>query len=132
PGEFLLQAKRGIAPSMQCAYVDRLEPTPDEETFLARTAGACRPASLGAPAALSRAQSHDITALREQVAWMRERRYQCGAERSQGGTRPLGLWIEPHERPEPGSTERSKLCTPKEALAFRPGCMSPGSNASRR
>jgi putative transposase len=66
---------------LQRACIYRLDATPQQETFLAQTAGACRALynlaleqrrhwRLGRKITL-RTQSHELTQLREQVEWMR-------------------------------------------------------------
>lgn len=67
---------------VQRAYVYRLEPTPEQEAFLAQTAGACRALYNLALEQRSQwwrpgrtinlnSQSHELTALRDQIEWMR-------------------------------------------------------------
>ena len=67
---------------VQRAYVYRLEPTPEQETFLSQTAGACRALYNLALEQRSqwwrpgrsinlKSQSHELTDLRDQVEWMR-------------------------------------------------------------
>jgi putative transposase len=66
---------------LQRAYIYRLEPTPEQETFLAQTAGACRALfnlaleqrmmwKPGRPITL-KSQSRELTDLRGQIDWMR-------------------------------------------------------------
>jgi putative transposase len=66
---------------LQRAYVYRLEPTSEQETFLAQTAGACRALyNLALEQRMMwrpgrkitlKSQSHELTALRNDVDWMR-------------------------------------------------------------